>query len=53
MGIFDRIGNSFKAGVNKIMDANEDTEALIDQAIRDKDESLNEARTKSAIVLGM
>ncbi|MBU3114257.1 PspA/IM30 family protein [Clostridium lacusfryxellense] len=52
MGIFDRIGNSFKAGVNKIMDANEDTEALIDQAIRDKDEALNEARTKSAVVFG-
>ena len=52
MGIFDRIGNSFKAGVNKIMDANEDTEALIDQAIRDKDASLNLAKTKSAVVFG-
>ncbi|HEY8804289.1 MAG TPA: PspA/IM30 family protein [Clostridium sp.] len=52
MGIFDRIGNSLKAGVNKIMDANEDTEALIDQAIRDKDEALNVAKTKSAVVFG-
>ena len=52
MGIFDRIGNSFKAGVNKIMDANEDTEALIDQAIRDKDAALNSAKTKSAVVFG-
>jgi len=52
MGIFDRIGNSLKAGVNKIMDANEDTEALIDQAIRDKDASLNVAKTKSAVVFG-
>jgi len=52
MGIFDRIGNSLKAGVNKILDANEDTEALIDQAIRDKDEALNDARTKSAVVFG-
>jgi len=52
MVIFDRIGNSLKAGVNKIMDANEDTEALIDQAIRDKDEALNVAKTKSAVVFG-
>ena len=52
MGIFDRLGNSLKAGVNKIMDANEDTAALIDQAIRDKDASLNEAKTKSAVVFG-
>ncbi|MCB2292749.1 PspA/IM30 family protein [Clostridium algoriphilum] len=52
MGIFNRISNNIKAGVNKIMDANEDTEALIDQAIRDKDASLNEAKTKSAVVFG-
>lgn len=52
MGIFNRISNSFKAGVNKIMDENEDTEALIDQAIRDKDAVLNSAKTKSAIVFG-
>lgn len=52
MGIFDRIGNSIKAGANKIMDEHEDTEALIDQSIRDKDEALNTAKSKSAVVFG-
>lgn len=52
MGLFTRISDNIKAGVNKILDANEDTEALIDQAIRDKEVALNEAKIKSATVFG-
>lgn len=52
MGIFRRIADNFRAGVNKAIDEAEDPEALIDQAIRDKETALNSAKSSSADVFG-
>lgn len=52
MGIFKRAADMVKASANKALDNLEDTEAMIDQAIRDKEEALNEAKSASATVFG-
>lgn len=52
MGVFGRISNIFKAKVNDAIDNVEDPIQLLDQKIRDMDESLNKAKISSAQVLG-
>ncbi|MBV7275409.1 PspA/IM30 family protein [Clostridium sp. PL3] len=52
MGMFSRISNMFKAKVNTALDEVENPIELLDQKIRDMEESLNKAKLSSAQVLG-
>ncbi len=52
MGVFDRVSNMFRAKVNTALDGVENPIELLDQKIRDMDESLNKAKLSSAEVLG-
>lgn len=52
MGIVGRISNMFKAKVNDALDEMENPIELLDQKIRDMEESLNKAKLSSAEVLG-
>jgi phage shock protein A len=52
MGVFDRISNMFRAKVNTTLDSVENPIELLDQKIRDMEESLNKAKLSSAEVLG-
>lgn len=52
MGIFKRVSNVFRAKVNDALDNVENPMELLDQKIRDMDESLNTAKLSSAQILG-
>ncbi|AKA71152.1 PspA/IM30 family protein [Clostridium scatologenes] len=52
MGIFSRMSNMFKAKVNNALDEVENPIELLDQKIRDMEESLNKAKLSSAQILG-
>ncbi|MBV7272677.1 PspA/IM30 family protein [Clostridiaceae bacterium UIB06] len=52
MGMFTRISNIFRAKVNGALDEVENPIELLDQKIRDMDESLNKAKLSSAQILG-
>lgn len=52
MGVFNRLSNMFKAKVNNTLDEMENPIELLDQKIRDMEESLNKAKLSSAEVLG-
>ena len=52
MGIFDRISNMLKAKTNSALDSMENPIELLDQKIRDMEESLNKAKLSSAQIFG-
>lgn len=52
MGIMNRLSNMFKAKVNTTLDEMENPIELLDQKIRDMEESLNTAKLSSAQILG-
>lgn len=52
MGVMSRITSMFKAKVNNALDEIENPLELLDQKIRDMEESLNEAKLSSAQILG-
>ncbi len=52
MGIFDRISNMMKAKTNAALDSMENPIELLDQKIRDMEESLNKAKISSAQIFG-
>lgn len=52
MGVFKRISNMFNAKVNSALDNAENPVELLDQKIRDMEESLNKAKLSSAQILG-
>lgn len=52
MGIFKRVSNVFRAKVNDALDNVENPIELLDQKIRDMEESLNTAKLSSAQILG-
>jgi phage shock protein A len=52
MGVFNRISNMFRAKVNDTLDNLENPIELLDQKIRDMEESLNKAKISSAQILG-
>ena len=52
MGVITRISNMFRAKVNGALDEMENPLELLDQKIRDMEESLNNAKISSAQILG-
>lgn len=52
MGVFNRLSNIFRAKVNNAIDDMENPVELLDQKIRDMEESLNTAKLSSAQILG-
>jgi phage shock protein A len=52
MGVMSRISNIFRAKVNNAIDDMENPIELLDQKIRDMEESLNTAKLSSAQILG-
>lgn len=52
MGVINRISNMFRAKVNDTLDNMENPIELLDQKIRDMEESLNKAKLSSAQILG-
>ncbi len=52
MSVFKRISNMFRAKVNNALDEAENPVELLDQKIRDMEESLNNAKLSSAQILG-
>lgn len=52
MGVFKRMSNIFRAKVNNAIDEMENPIELLDQKIRDMEESLNSAKLSSAQILG-
>lgn len=52
MGVFDRISNILRAKANNAIDNMENPIELLDQKIRDMEESLNNAKLSSAQILG-
>lgn len=52
MGVFKRISNIFRSKVNNALDEVENPIELLDQKIRDMEESLNQAKLSSAQILG-
>jgi len=52
MGVINRLSNMFKAKVNNSLDEMENPMQLLDQKIRDMEESLNTAKLSSAQILG-
>lgn len=52
MGIFKRVSNMMKAKVNGTLDEMENPIELLDQKLRDMEESLNNAKVSSAQILG-
>lgn len=52
MGIFNRISNMMRAKANDALDNIENPIELLDQKIRDMEESLNKAKLSSAQILG-
>lgn len=52
MGVLKRISNIFRAKVNDTLDGIENPIELLDQKLRDMEESLNKAKLSSAQILG-
>lgn len=52
MSVFKRVSNMFKAKVNGALDELENPIELLDQKIRDMEESLNSAKLSSAEIIG-
>ncbi|MFL0252981.1 PspA/IM30 family protein [Clostridium neuense] len=52
MGVFKRLSNMMRAKVNDTLDEMENPIELLDQKIRDMEESLNNAKISSAQILG-
>ncbi|MCR6514110.1 MAG: PspA/IM30 family protein [Clostridium sp.] len=52
MGIFNRISNIFKSKTNSALDSIENPVQLLDQKIRDMEESYNKAKISSAQIFG-
>jgi len=52
MGILQRMSNIFKAKANKVIDEIENPIEILDQKIRDMEQSLNNARISAAEILG-
>ncbi|MEG0371101.1 MAG: PspA/IM30 family protein [Clostridium sp.] len=52
MSIFKRVSNIFKSKVNNALDSVENPVELLDQKVRDMEESLNRAKISSAQILG-
>lgn len=52
MGVFKRVSNIFRAKVNNALDEVENPIELLDQKIRDMEQSLNDAKISSAQILG-
>jgi len=52
MGMFKRISNIFRAKVNNALDEAENPMELLNQKVRDMEESLNTAKLSSAQILG-
>jgi len=52
MGVINRISNMFRAKVNGALDEAENPIELLDQKVRDMEESLNTAKLSSAQILG-
>lgn len=52
MGVFNRLSNIFRAKINNAIDDMENPIELLDQKIRDMEESLNNAKLSSAQILG-
>ncbi|KOF57428.1 MULTISPECIES: PspA/IM30 family protein [Clostridium] len=52
MGVFKRLSNMMRAKVNNSLDEMENPIELLDQKIRDMEESLNKAKVSSAQILG-
>ncbi|MCT8975706.1 PspA/IM30 family protein [Clostridium sp. CX1] len=52
MGLFKRVSNIFRSKVNSALDEAENPIELLDQKIRDMEESLNKAKLSSAQILG-
>jgi phage shock protein A len=52
MGVLNRISNIFRAKVNNAIDEMENPIELLDQKVRDMEESLNNAKLSSAQILG-
>lgn len=52
MGVFKRLSNMMKAKANNALDEMENPIELLDQKIRDMEESLNKAKVSSAQILG-
>ena len=52
MGVLKRLSNIFRAKVNNTLDDIENPIELLDQKLRDMDESLNKAKLSSAQILG-
>lgn len=52
MGVFNRISNMFKAKANSALNDLENPIELLDQKIRDMEESLNKAKISSAQIFG-
>lgn len=52
MGMFKRLSNIFRSKVNNALDEVENPIELLDQKVRDMEESLNKAKLSSAQILG-
>ncbi|KMT22720.1 PspA/IM30 family protein [Clostridium cylindrosporum] len=52
MSIFKRVSNIFRSKVNTALDSVENPVELLDQKVRDMEESLNKAKISSAQILG-
>ncbi|MGL4570850.1 MAG: PspA/IM30 family protein [Clostridium sp.] len=52
MGVFNRISNMFKSKANSALDNIENPIELLDQKVRDMEESLNKAKISSAQIFG-
>ena len=52
MSIFKRVSNIFRSKVNNALDSVENPIELLDQKVRDMEESLNKAKISSAQILG-
>lgn len=52
MGVFKRLSNMMRAKVNDTLDEMENPIELLDQKVRDMEESLNKAKVSSAQILG-
>lgn len=52
MGFFDRVSNIVKSNVNSVLDSLEDDRKMLDQSIRDMEESLAESKRQAATVIG-
>lgn len=52
MGFFERVSNILKSNANSALDGLEDDRKMLDQSIRDMEDSLSEAKRQAATVIG-